>query len=481
MLNAGSHKAIKATIWSAFGVWTSRFLALCITVILSRLLLPTDFGIIAMVTVISSFMNIFADAGIGSSIVQFRNLEHKDLQSLVTLSLLLGLILAGILFFFSPYIAIFYEMQSLQSVAHVMSLGFPFGAIGIVPRGMLQRDMRFRAIAFVEIAAALTGGCVGIWLAYSGHGYWALVAQSLLCNLFSSVGLLLSAKISFALRCDFYVIKKIICYSGNLTLFSMINYWARNLDNLLLGRMYGSATLGYYNRAYQLMVLPLTMLTSVVTPVLHTSLSENQDDVSIMYAKYLIVLRNISFISIPVMTFAVIMAPEIVYIVWGDQWGQAVPLFTVLGLNGLIQPIMSTTGTVFLARNKAFLLFYGGILSTALLCGGIILGLPYGSMGVAIGYTLSTAAYFFPLMYFVIVKLLSASFAKFLLTIFPSYVFSLIIVAIFDPIAQLLRLHYNASNVFILSFFSFALLYFLFFIIVSRLKFYKFKIDFVNS
>jgi PST family polysaccharide transporter len=425
MNKINTKKAVKATIWSAFGVYTNRFLSLGIAAVLSRLLTPEDFGTIAMITVISGFMSIFAEAGIGSVAVQFRDFVKRDHQTMFTLSLCLGLFLALLLAGFSSYVAAFFHNPDLKPVAIVMALAFPFSTLGIVPRGLLQRDMRFRAISIVSIVAALFAGLIGIGMAFTGWGYWSLVVQTLANSLISSCAFIWLARLAPVPRWDFRVIKKIFSYSGNLTLFSMINYWARNLDNLLIGRFLGSAPLGYYNRAYQLMMLPLSMLTGVITPVLHSVLAQRQNDIPAMYLGYLKVVKMIGLISIPGMTYAVIMSPELIRVVWGDQWDQTIPIFAILGLNGLFQPIMSTTGTVFLARNKADWLLKCGVVSTILLCSGILFGLPYGIIGVAIGYTIASFLWVMPLMYLVFVKLLEGRFCDFLLAVKKPLLFSI--------------------------------------------------------
>lgn len=439
MQNIKPHKAIKATIWSAFGVYTNRFLTLGIAAVLSRLLTPEDFGTIAMVTVISGFMSIFADAGIGSAVVQFRDFNVKEHQSLFSLSLLLGLVLAGLLAFGSSFVASFFDNPDLQLVAAVMALAFPCSTLGIVPRGLLQRDMRFREVAVVNVAAAFVAGLVGIVMAFTGWGYWALVAQTLANSFLSGLAFLVLARLAPVPRWDFTVIRKIFGYSGNLTLFSMINYWARNLDNLLIGKFIGSAPLGFYNRAYQLMMLPLSMLTSVITPVLHSALAEKQNDIPAMYRGYQKVIRLIALVSIPSMSFAVIMAPELIRVVWGDQWDHTIPIFAILGLNGLFQPIMSTTGTVFLARNKAHWMFRCGVISTILYCTGIVLGLPYGIVGIAAGYTIASNMFVLPLMFFVYVKLLHGKFMDFAKAIQFPCLFSILFSPITYGLAHVVR------------------------------------------
>ena len=473
MNQSNSIKAIKATIWSAFGVYTNRFLSLGIAAVLSRLLTPKDFGTIAMVTVISGFMSIFAESGIGSVAVQFRKLEKRDHQTMLTLSLCLGLVFAFLLAALGSYIAVFFHNSDLKLVVVVMAVAIPFSTLGIVPRGLLQRDMRFREISVINIGAALGAGLIGILMACTGWGYWALVAQTLANSLFSSCFTMFIARLAPVPRWDIRIVKEIFNYSGNLTLFSMINYWARNLDNLLIGKFIGSAPLGYYNRAYQLMMLPLSMLTGVITPVLHSALAERQNDIPAMYRGYLKVIKMIGLISIPGMTYAVILSPELIHVVWGNQWEQTIPIFAILGLNGLFQPILSTTGTVFLARNKTDLLFKCGIISTILLCSGIVVGLPYGIKGVAIGYTIASYLWVLPLMYLVCVKLLEGRFYDFVLAVKNPFIFS----ALLSPAVFYLALFTRKTMtdiVTLLITFSFSfLLYSLFLLICEREVFLK--------
>lgn len=466
-----ANKVIKAAVWSAFGVYANRVVTLVVAAILSRLLSPEDFGTIAVVTVISSFMNIFADAGIGSAVVQFRDLKLRDHQSLFSLSLVLGLGLAGLLALSSPFVAVFFNNLDLQNVIAVMALALPFSTIGIVPLGLLQREMRFRDVAVVNVVAAFVAGLVGITLALTGWGYWALALQALTNSFLSSVAFLGLARLAPVPRWDFEVIRKILGYSGNLTLFSIVNYWARNLDNLLVGKFIGTASLGFYNRAYQLMMLPLSMLTSVVVPVLHSAMADKQGDISAMYSGYQKVVKLIALISIPGMSFAVIMSPELIRVVWGSQWDETIPIFAILGLNGLFQPIMSTTGTVFLARNKSHWLFRCGLVSTALYCAGIVFGLQYGVVGVAIGYTIASNIFMVPLMFFVFVRLLRGKFIDFVKLIqFPS-LFTLL----FSPFAYALSFYIRQRLN------SFAVLLVMFFVsfLVYMIAFYFFKREYI--
>lgn len=463
-----SKKLIKATIWSASGVYTNRFLSLGVAAVLSRLLTPEDFGTIAMITVVSGFMSIFADVGLSSAAIQFRDLEKRDHQTMFTLSLILGLFFALLLIGSSSYVATFFHNPDLKLVAMVMALSFPFSAMGIIPRGLLRRDMRFREISVVSIVVALCTGLIGIVMAFTGWGYWSLVAQTLTNCFLSSCCFMYLARLTPVPRWDIQVIKKIFGYSGNLTLFSMFNYWARNLDNLLIGKFLGSTSLGYYNRAYQLMMLPLSMLTGVLVPVLHSALAEKQNDIPSMYRGYIKVVKMIGLISIPSMTYAVILSPELIHVIWGDQWEQTIPVFAILGLNGLFQPIMSTTGTVFLARNKADWLFKCGIVSTVLLCLGILLGLPFGIIGVAIGYTIASNLWTIPLMYLVFVKLLEGRFFDFLLAVKKPCIFSILISPMVFLLAIFMRQKIPDVLILVVTFsFSF-LLYFVFLFIFEK-------------
>jgi teichuronic acid exporter len=398
--------ASRSVLWTALGKASNTIISLVVTAILTRLLTPADFGVIAMVAVISGFLSILAEAGVSTAVVQKRDLSERALSSLFWLGLGVGLLSALLLAVAAPLVALLFAEPRLTSVVAWLSLGFVFLALGRIPNGLLERNFRFRELAFAELIAAALSGALGIVLALRGAGYFALVAQTLVSGCLNATLRLAFARFRPRLVLDTSELKAVGVYTSSVTAFVAINYWARNLDKALIGRSLGAAELGFYGRAYALMLYPLDGINGVINPSLHPLLSAMQGDPERMTRAYLKIVRLVAILALPTMCTLGALAPEIVHVVWGKAWDPAVRVFAILCFVGSVQPIGSTFGPVFLATNRTRLLAVVGSLNALVIMGGIALGVRYGVAGVAIGYSLAYGAIFFPTMYLVVAVLL---------------------------------------------------------------------------
>lgn len=381
--------------------------------ILSRLLKPEEFGIVAMVLVFTGFFSIFNDAGIKSFIIQHPNLTKADSSFVFYIGICLGGTFTLILFLAAPYVEEFYQFKGLTDVTRVLSLQFLISSIGFVPRGIIERNLKFKISGMIELSSSIVGGVIGVILAFMNFSYWALVYRSLVTYILMAILLFIYSKWRPIFKIRSIEFKRFLNYSGNLTLFGIINYWARNFDNLLVGKYLGSSSLGFYNRAYSLMTYPITLFSSVINPVLHPIFSRVQTDITQIRQNYLKVLKLLAIISFPFMTFLTINAESVITIVWGGQWKESVPIFRILGVASLFQPILNTTGSIFLVRNKTDWLFRVGIINTLLIILGFIVGLKYGLLGVSAGYTAAFFIMLIPTLYIVFNKLLQGSLSEF--------------------------------------------------------------------
>ena len=402
-------RTARGIFWNAFGRYSNLVLQIAVSAILARLLSPKDFGIVAMVLVLSGFMSIFFDAALSPAIVQYDDLDNKDLSGICWFSISLGVGMFLFMAVCSPYIALFYNTPALQPVAVAMGLIFIFQSLGSVPLALLQRKMDFRSINLIRLICAFLAAACAVYLALTGAGYWALVVQNILYIAGCSLLFFYAAKWLPSFAFQLKSIKRIFKYSKDLTLFSAINYWARNADNLLIGKFWGTAMLGYYSHAYNLMSYPLSLITQVITPVLHPALASIQENKSHMRAAYLQVLKYISISSFPAMVVLSLLAPEIVRTLWGNQWTACVPVFQILSIVGLVQPIVSTSGCVFQACDRTGIHLKLGIINSVIICAGIAAGLTWGMTGVAIGYSIGYGIIILPTMYVVISVVLEGS------------------------------------------------------------------------
>jgi PST family polysaccharide transporter len=212
---------------------------------------------------------------------------------------------------------------------------------------------------------------------------------------------MLAARLSICPRFDLVLYKRVFSYTGNLTLFQFINYFHRNLDNLLIGRFLGAVQLGFYTRAYSLLNLFNTSLSGVITPVLHAAMAKKQDDLVALRRAYGQVLELILWISAPFMAILAAFSPEVIRLVWGPGWGSAEQPFFWLAIAGMHQSVYGTIGTVFAVRYKTKELILCGTITTVLYGLAIIWGVRYDIASVSKFYSLTSIGLFFPLMIYV--------------------------------------------------------------------------------
>lgn len=282
---------LHGVVWSAIEKYSGLLVQLLITAVLARLLTPTDFGVIAIATVITTFFNMFTDMGIGAAIVQNQTLTREDLRSLFSFSVYAGVILA-VLFFFSSYlISSFYDNALLLPICQLLSLNLLFAAWNMVPNALIRKAKRFKFIAVRSFALLVVCGILSVSVALVGGGVYSLLITPILSSLAIFLVNYRQYPIKFSLSVRKKSLAKVFSFSIFQFLFSFVNYFSRNLDKLILGKYYSMSDLGYYEKSYRLMLLPMNYVTNVVTPVMHPILTTLQDDYAQLADKYNKILR----------------------------------------------------------------------------------------------------------------------------------------------------------------------------------------------
>lgn len=409
-------------LYTSITKYSGVLISLLIGAILARLLSPEEFGVVALVAVFTSFFSIVSDFGIGPAIVQNKQLSKEDIQSIFLFSIILGFFLAIVFYSSSYLIASFYNNEDLIEVTRLLSLTVFFSAIRIVPNAILLKTLKFKKIGYITISVQLFSGVLAIFLAYKGFSYFALVYKSIFDGFFTFLLLYWLTPVKLQFKIKLNALKKILRFSTFQFLFNFINYFSRNADNLLIGKYINPAALGFYDKSYQLMTMPVRNLTHVITPVLHPVLSEFEKDKSKIYYTYLKVVEILATIGFPLSIFLFFSSSEIIIIIYGKQWMHSIPVFEMLALTVGIQMILSSSGSIFQALNRTDLLFYSGTLSAVVMvsaiCYGIFIGQSIESVGIALIFAFLIN--FFQGFYFLIVIALDSSYITFLrIFIFP--------------------------------------------------------------
>lgn len=355
---------LQGVLWSAVEKYSSVFISLIISAILARLISPEEFGVVAIASILINFLNIFTDMGIGPAIIQRKDLTEKNLNSIFTYTIVGGFILACLFFSLAKPIAFFYKNNALIIICQILSVNLFFAALNIVPHATLLKNKQFKVIAKRTLLLQVISGSASIYIAYKGAGMYAL----LISPIFTAIGMFFY-NIKYAPRkiditFDASPFKKIYAFSIYQFLFSFMNYFSRNIDSLIIGRFLSLRELGFYDKSYRLMMLPLQNVTNVITPVMQPVLSSLQENKPELTERYNQIIKLISTISFPLSIFLFFSAGELIRIVYGDNWNEAIPVFRILALSLALQMILSTSGAIYQSANATKFMFINGLANT---------------------------------------------------------------------------------------------------------------------
>lgn len=396
----------KASIINALGRYTKVLLSILVEVILARLLTPHDYGIVAVVVVFTTFFTTLSDMGLSTAIVQNKTLDQSDLNSIFAFTVYISVVLMVFFYFFSYVISFFYDSNVYVKIGKLLSIALFFNCLNMVPNGILNRQKRFVDIAIRTVVVYLIASIVTIIFAILGARYYSLVVQAILTALFTFVWNFVTSGLKFKLTLKIDSLKKVASYSSFQFGFNFLNYFSRNLDNLLAGKFIGSTQLGYYNKAYTLMQYPVSNLSGVVTPVLHPILSDFQNNKKILFNKYIAVVKLLLIIGIWAEAICIFAAPEIIKIMYGSNWGNSVFCFQLLSMSIATQMVNSSSGAAFQALGDTKRLFIQGLLNTLITVIAIIIGVFSGRniYALAIWVSLSFIINFIVSFYFLMSK-----------------------------------------------------------------------------
>jgi O-antigen/teichoic acid export membrane protein len=370
------------------------------TMILARLLTPQDYGLIAMVIAITGFVELFKDMGLSLATIQKAEINHAQVSTLFWINVAVSIMLALVLAAVAPIISWFYNEPRLTYITLALAGTFIFSGLTVQHQALLRRQMRFFTLAVIEIGALIVGIITGITLAWYGNGYWALVGFSVAMALSNAVLVWIFCRWRPSLPVRQAGVRSMVAFGGHLTGFSIIGYFARNFDSILLGRFYGAGVLGLYSRAYSIMMLPISQVREPLNAVALPVLSHIQNE-TVRYRRYYIKLVTLlAFITMPLMVFLFVCADQVMHLLLGSQWSGATGIFKVLCITAFIQPVATTWGLVLVSLGKSKRYFVLGTVNSVIIIISFIIGLPWGAIGVAVAYTIANYALLAPTLWY---------------------------------------------------------------------------------
>ncbi len=370
------------------------------TIILARLLTPSDFGIIGMVAVFINFLIMFKDAGLSMATIQNEKIDSGQISTLFWINAIISLALGIVVLLSSPIVAAFYKKPELAAVTAVLSITFIIEGFFIQHSALLRRHLKFSALAVIEVIAQLASIIVAITMALLGFRYWALVGAAM-------------ARTVMLLILMFYFcpwmpgrmqkgtgIRNMLMFGGHITGSAFVVYLSRNFDSLLIGRYIGAAPLGLYSRAYSLLMQPLTMIRGSLTNISLPVMSSLKND-PVRYLRYFSKLLDISIsLTMPIMVYCFLESEFLIRILLGENWMGAVPVFKIFSFAGFFIANLGIPGLVLLSHGFSKRYLHLNIITSLIICVSFVAGVPFGITGVAIGYGIASFIILIPFFYF---------------------------------------------------------------------------------
>jgi len=364
--------------------------------ILARLLSPRDFGLVGMVTAFTGVLTLFRDFGLSSAAVQRTTVTDEQISTLFWINMLLGAALGLITLAMAPAIAAFYHEPELFAVTAVLAAGFLFNAAGIQHSALLQREMRFTALAVINVVSLTVGIAIAIYGAKVGYGYWALVLMTVTPPIISTLGFWLTTSWIPGVPRERAGIRSMMHFGGSLTLIGLLGYIANNADKVMIGRFWGVDAIGIYGRAYQIVSIPTDNLNSAIGEVAFSALSRLQNQPVHFRSYFLKGFSLVLGLTLPVTIACGLFADDIVSVFLGPRWNEAATMVRLLAPTIAIFAIINPLG---------WFLFSIGLVARGLKVAPVLaavmitayaVALPYGPKAVAFAYSAALTVWVIP-------------------------------------------------------------------------------------
>jgi len=381
---------ISSGIFISLGTQAIRlFLQLAGLAVYSRVLKPEVFGLFSIAILLSSFSQIFLDAGFSQAIIQREKINQELVSAVYWINVFVGVILCLFVSFCAPLVSLFFDDSRLTLLVILLSLPLIIVSFSLQHRALFHRQMRFVPVAISDVLSASCAFVAGVACASAGGGVWALVVHQLMLALVSSASLIVWSDWRPGKFCMATGLRETLSFGAHLSGFSIVNYLVRNADNFIIGKWMGMASLGFYTRAYQLLILPTQQIAGPLTPVVVSRLSRLQMDANAYRSFYLKSLERLALVTVPLVAWMILSAPMLVAVILGPEWGSVVKIFWALAPAALIGAVSVSGGWLYSSWGHVHVQFRWNIIVSIVTLLAFVIGSRFGVIGVALSFSIS--------------------------------------------------------------------------------------------
>ena len=379
-------KAASSMIWTALQKYSTMFVHFISGIILARLLTPHDYGCIGMLSIFIVLSESFIDGGFGSALIQKKKPTQEDYSTIFFWNLGMAVLLYAILFVCAPVIARFYDIPLLCDVLRMQGLVLFIYAFNIVQRNQLKKKLNFKVLSIVTITTSIIALCVTVLMAYNGFGVWALVAQNLITAAIPALVFWFFVKWRPVMTFSSKSFQELFSFGFYMFLTHIVNNFGKNIQSLLIGKLYTPATMGYLSKAVGTERLASYSISSVMTQVTYPLYVKVQDDKAAMTNMIRRLTMTISYVTFPLMVVLLLTAKPIFLLLYSERWLPSVPYFQVMCIVGLSSCLQAVNTQTIAAIGKSKLMFWWTLVKRTVgmtfMIGGLFL---YGMKGFMVG------------------------------------------------------------------------------------------------
>ena len=374
--------------WTAGSRLLSQIFTWTVTIVVMRILSPGDYGLLAMATVLVTFLSLFAELGVGGAIVQTRDVDLKTMRSVLGMVVLVNFALFMLTVLIAPLIASFYGQNQLTLICQVIALQFLIGALAVLPDAQLQRKLEFKWRSIIDLTAVLVQSVTTLVLALNGFGVWSLVLSSLTGALWRVAGLNILSPFPHFPSFEFKGLGKFLSFGGYVLVARILGNVSNQADTVIGGRVLGQEQIGYYSVGMDLASLPMQRVAAIMNTVAFPAVASIQDEQG-RIADYLVRgMRLLNLLTFPVFWGIASVAPELIRLLLGSKWEPAIVPLQLLALIVPVRMIWQIMPPILLGMGKARLVAWNHVVLLIGMVSSFCVGVQYGLLGLSTAWLL---------------------------------------------------------------------------------------------
>lgn len=388
-------QAFSGLVWTFAQQFGHQLIGFIVSVILARILLPAEFGLIGMIAILVGVGRVLLDGGLTQSLIRSKSLDQEDYSTVFFFNLFGSFVIYGIIFFIAPLVADFYVQPLLVPIIRLYCLTFIIGGFAAVQQARLTKNMEFRIQTLMTIPATIIGGVVGVVMAYKGFGVFSLVWSQIVTSLISASQLWFYTKWLPDFKFNISKFKDHFNYGYKITLSNLLDKIFQNLYLIIIGKYFSAAQVGFYTRADTTTKLPVTNISSALNKVTFPLFATIQEDNVKLKRVYKQLMQIVVFIIAPVLILMAVLAEPIFRFLFTEKWLPAVPYFQILCISGILHPVHTYNLNVLKVKGRSDLFLKISVINKLITIIGILIGIQFGIFGLLYAQVLISFTTFF--------------------------------------------------------------------------------------